>query len=303
MDELPPLNALRVFEAAGRLNSFNVAAEELHLTPSAVSHAIRSLEDWLGVALFERQGRGVVLTTDGRIFLAPVHDALTQVGVAADKLRRQSINQPLNISAAPALTTGWLMPRLGRFQLMYPDIEVRLSSSAELVDLNRSDFDMAIRSGSGHWSGMASHFLMSEELVPACKPSLAAEDGNVWLADPSDLRHVPLIHIMPTMGQWRSWLNAQAVDHPDPDKGPKFESSAVAVEAAVAGLGVVVVPRSFVAEHVSSGRLVLPFDNIKSPGHYDFYVVYPTEHADVPRIAAFRDWLLEEDTNRARVSA
>ena len=292
MNTLPPLNTLRVFEAAGRLLSFNDAALELNLTPSAISHAIKSLEAYLGLALFDRPGRGVALTPEGKIYLTPVKDALTQLSNASGMLMRQSENHPLTISAAPALTIGWLMPRLARFQLAFPDIEVRLSSSADLVDLHRTDIDMAIRSGSGHWSGLASHFLMSEELVPVYKPGLLSDKGEA-LSNTESLKHAPLIHIMPTMGQWRSWLNALGIKHPDPEKGSKFESSAVAIEAAISGLGVALVPKAFVDEHLKAGRLEIPC-GLEAPESYDFYVVYPSDQAEVPRIAAFRDWVLKE---------
>jgi len=292
LKSLPPLNTLRAFESAGRLLSFNEAAVELHLTPSAVSHAIKSLESFLGQTLFRRLGRGVTLTAEGSIYLAPVRDALTRINTASAMLMQQTDNQPLTISAAPAMTIGWLMPRLARFQMAHPDIEVRMSSTPDVIDFARSDIDLAIRSGSGHWSGLNSHFLMSEELVVVYKPGLLTDTGKT-ISTPEDLLNVSLIHVMPTIGQWRSWLNAQGITHPDTERGPKFESSAVAVEAAVAGLGAVLIPKTFVEDHVRDGRLVLPFD-VEATNHYDFYVVYPSERVDVPRIATFRDWILGE---------
>jgi LysR family transcriptional regulator, glycine cleavage system transcriptional activator len=292
MKNLPPLNTLRVFEAAGRLLSFNAAAQELHLTPSAISHAIKTLEAFLGVPLFNRPGRGVALTVEGRIFLPPVREALDQINNSAASLMTQRDNQPLTVSATPSLTIGWLMPRLAKFQLQHPDIEVRLSSSPDIVDLQRSDIDLAIRSGSGHWSGLTSHFLMSEKLAPVCKPGLRGE-SNREISTPQDLQYAPLLHVIPTMGQWRSWLNAEDVKLADPEKGPKFESSSVAVEAAIAGLGVALVPGTFVEDHIRSGRLTRLFDRSVS-SQIDFYIVYPSEQATVPRIAAFRDWILAE---------
>jgi len=293
VENLPPLNTLRSFEAAARHLSFNGAASELHVTPSAVSHAIKSLEEFLGLALFERAGRGVTLTPDGKIFLTPIRDALSNISHAAQALRRQRENHPLTITSAPALIVGWLMQRLAKFQLAWPDIEVRLTSSPEVIDLRQSDIDMAIRSGDGHWSGLTSHFLMSEELVAVCKPDMAEQLRSDGRCDPQNLVNVPLIHVMPTMGQWRSWLNTLGVQHPDPERGPKFESSPIAVEAAIGGLGVALVPASFVEDHVAAGRLIRPFD-VDIPDRYNFYLVYASEHADIPRIAAFRDWILAE---------
>ncbi|MBT3788515.1 MAG: transcriptional regulator GcvA [Alphaproteobacteria bacterium] len=292
MKNLPPMNSLRVFEAAGRLLSFNKAAQELNLTPSAVSHAVKLLEEHLGLALFDRPGRGIELSAEGKIFLPSVREALVQLSNAAASLKRQSDNQPLMISAAPALTIGWLMPRLASFQLAHPEIEVRMNSSTGVFDLRHSDIDVAIRSGSGQWDGLDSHFLMSEELVVVCKPGLETETGEV-ISAARDLLKVPLLHVIPTMGQWRSWLNASGIDHPDPEKGLKFESSAYAAAAAIAGLGVAVVPEAYVEQHIRSGRLTSPFGSDVAES-YDFYIAYQTEHANIPRIVAFRDWILKQ---------
>jgi len=291
MDGLPPLNAVRVFEAAARHLNFSLAAEALHVTPSAVSHAIKSLEQYLGTALFHRDGRGVSLTPAGHAFLPPIRDAMEQVRGAARSVTADHTERPLTISAAPALAVGWLIPRLGKFQLAHPDIEVRLSASTAMVDLHRSDIDVAIRSGVGAWPGLTSHFLMAEALVALCSPALV--DGADGITAPQDLTRATLIHELPRLGQWRSWFNAAGVDHPDPERGPKLETSAFAVDAAINGLGVVLANKGFVASHLAAGRLVIPFD-VEALGRYDFYLAYPREQAAVPRIAAFRDWLLTE---------
>jgi LysR family glycine cleavage system transcriptional activator len=291
MDHLPPLNAVRVFEAAARHLNFSLAAEALHVTPSAVSHAVKSLEQFLGTALFHRDARGVSLTPAGQAFLPPIRDALDQVRQAARSVALDHTERPLTVSAAPALAVGWLIPRLGKFQLAHPDIDLRLSAAMAMVDLHRSDIDVAIRTGGGDWPGLTSHFLMAEALVALCSPALT--EGPDGIKAPQDLTQATLIHELPRLGQWRSWFNAAGVDHPDPERGPKLETSALAVDAAISGLGVALANKRFVAGHLAAGRLVIPFD-VEALGRYDFYLAYPSEQAEVPRIAAFRDWLLVE---------
>lgn len=290
MARLPPLNAVRVFEAAARLGSFNHAAEELHVTPSAVSHQVRALEEYLGVKLFRRLTRQVRLTSEGRLYLGPVRDALEQIRLATEQIARDRYSGPLTISAAPSFTVGWLMPRLSEFQLAHPDIEVRLNASVELVDLTRSDVDVGIRSGSRAWPGLRAHRLMAEELVPVCSPRLLEPAGA--LGKPADLVGATLLHELPRMGQWRSWLSVAGVQHPDPDRGPKFQNQVLAVEAAVAGMGVALANRRFVESRLREGRLVVPFE-ADFASECVYYLVYPEARAEQPKIAAFRDWLLE----------
>ncbi len=295
MRRLPPLNALRTFEAAARFESFNRAAEELHVTPSAVSHQIRTLEEYLGVTLFRRLTRQIKLTPEGRAYLAPIRDALEQIRIATEQLARAGDAGPLTISSAPAFAAGWLMPRLNDFQLRHPEIEVRLTAAVELVDFARSDVDVGIRTGKGEWPGLRAHRLMREELVPVCSPALL--DGPNPLARPEDLRHATLLHELPRLGQWRTWLSAAGVEGIDAERGPKFQNAAMAVEAAVSGLGVAIADRSLAEGHLQEGRLVAPFD-IKLPSKHAYYLVYPEQRAGDPKIAAFSAWLVAaiEDT-------
>jgi LysR family glycine cleavage system transcriptional activator len=304
MRPLPPLNALRAFEAAARFESFNRAAEDLHVTPSAVSHQIKGLEEFLGVVLFRRLTRQVKLTPEGRIYLAAVRDALEQIRIATERIGRHQRTGPLTISAAPAFAAGWLMPRLNAFQLEHPEIEVRLNAAVELVDFARSDVDVGIRTGKGQWTGLQVHRLMSEALVPVCSPRLLQGPGALKL--PEDLPRATLLHELPRIGQWRTWLCAVDLCDIDPERGPKFQNAAMAVEAAVAGLGIAIADRRLVAGHLEEGRLVMPFD-VDLPSEYAFYLVYPKERATHPKIAAFRDWLLaqvaEEPAQAAEMQA
>ena len=297
MGQIPPLAALRAFEAAARRESFNAAAAELHVTASAVSHQIRALEELLGVALFLRRTRRVTLTAEGRRYLGPVQEALERLRAATEQLRRGATPPPLVISAAPSFAAGWLIQRLPAFQVANPQQEVRLTTSVELVDFALSDVDVAIRyTRETPGDRLARHWLMREEMVPVCSPALAA--GEPALKEPADLGGVTLIHSLPRLGQWRSWLSAKGVAGVDPDRGLKVQDDTLAVEAAAQGLGVALANARFVDVQVAAGRLVMPFPG-DLPSDWGFYLVYPRERRDEQRVAAFRDWLLAaaaEDT-------
>lgn len=290
MKRLPPLNALRSFEAAARFESFNKAAGQLHVTPSAVSHQIRTLEEFLGVELFRRGARAVRLTEAGRGFLPPVRDALEQIATAADHLMRQPDSTTLVVSAAPSFAVGWLVPRLTEFHAAHPEIEVRLDTSIELVDFRVSDVDVCVRyTANPQFEGLQAHLLFREDLVPVCSPRLLR--GERGLRRPADLAAVTLLHSFTRTGQWRAWLAAAGVDDVPSDQGPRFPDDVVAVEAAASGLGVALANRAVVARQLAEGRVVAPFDlGYSSDGGY--YLVYPDAAARDARIVAFREWLL-----------
>ena len=290
MRRLPPLNALRSFEAAARLESFLLAAEELHVTPSAVSHQVRVLEDYLGARLFSRQPRSVRLTAVGRSYLQPISDALDQIHRATHSAARRQAGGPLTLSVAPTFAVTWLAPRLGGFQLAHPQIEVRLISSVEVIDFARSDVDAGIRTGEGQWSGLRSHELLRAHLVPVCTPALA--NGPPPLRSPTDLARVPLIQEITQLGLWRSWFAAIGVEGIDAERGPRVQSNELAVETAAGGLGVALAARSMVERHLAEGRLIVPFE-VQCAPEMIYYLVYPQDVEDDPRIAAFREWILE----------
>lgn len=290
MERLPPLNAIRVFEAAGRHLSFIRAADELHITPSAVSHQIRLLEERLGVKLFRRLNRQVVLTPEGQSYLLPVRAALEQIGTATARVTGRCARGPLTISVAPSFAVRWLVPRLPDFQHQHPEIEVRPIVSTEVADLRRSDVDVAIRSGRGGWPGLAAHRLMGEELVPVCSPALL--EGPKPLRRPEDLAGHTLLQVVPRAGEWRSWLSAVGVTGVDADAGPRFQSLSDAIDAAALGLGVVIVNLVLIGGDLESGRLVRPF-TFELPSDTAYYFVCQDERSEEPRIAAFREWLLE----------
>jgi LysR family glycine cleavage system transcriptional activator len=289
MNRLPPLKSLTVFEAAARLESFNGAADELNVTPSAVSHQVKALEESIGVQLFRRLNRRVALTPEGRVYLPPIRAALEQIRLATDQIRSRDSLGVVTLSSAPSFAIGWLMPRLPQFQMLHPDIEVRLISAIELVDFATSDVDAGIRTGRGDWPGLCSHRLMTEELVPVCSSEYAKANGG--LDRPGRLKNTTLLHELPRLGQWRTWLSAVGVEGVDAERGPKFQGAAMAVEAAIAGMGVALANRRLVERHVEEGRLKVPFD-IELPTESAFYFVYPQDRADDPRVSALKNWML-----------
>ena len=290
MRRLPPLHSVRAFEAAARHLSFNQAAEELHVTPSAVSHQIRTLEEHLGVRLFDRLTRRVALTRDGQAFLPAVQAALEQIAMAAEAIASRHDDGSLTIQASPNFATEWLVPRLLGFQAEYPHIEVKLMTTRS-HDGGRFDFeqfDLAIWYGKGDWPDVDCERLMTEELVPVCSPELLR--GARALKSPADLRGTTLIHVLIRIGQWRNWLEAAGVEGIDPERGPKFQNTPLALEAAMAGIGVAIANRAFVTDHLRDGRLVIPFDHDLSTDSA-YYLLYPKHGPRAAGALAFREWI------------
>jgi LysR family glycine cleavage system transcriptional activator len=291
MRRLPPLNALRFFEAAARHSSFLRAAKELHVTASAISHQIRALEEFVGIPLFHRDGRQVLLTQEGETYLQAVREGLALLAAATDRIVAPLSGGVLTLSVAPSFATPWLVPRLAGFQIKHPDLEVRLISSLDLVDFSKSDVDAAIRYGTGGWPGLRSHRLFSEELIPVASP--AFRNRHKRLRTPADLAQVTLLHVLPRLGQWRMWFAAAGVVGVDAEKGPKFQTTPLALEAALAGHGVAIADRGLIAEYLRSSRLVALFE-LPLPSERAYYLVYPEGRSGNPAIDAFREWLLAE---------
>jgi LysR family glycine cleavage system transcriptional activator len=291
MRRLPPLNAVRAFEAAARHLNFNQAARELNVTPSAISHQIKTLEDYFGVKLFNRLPRNVSLTPEGRDYLPAVSAALDQLDAASRRLSRHTTEAALNLGCAPTFAIGWLIPHLSDFHDEYPEIDVRLTLTpiTREIDFGTSDTDVVIMYGTpGSWPGLVAHQLMSEELVPVCSPALLKEHP---LETPGDLHSVTLLHSIPRMGQWRNWLHIAGVKGIDSKRGLRFQTTPLAISAAVAGAGVAIANRRFVEADLEAGRLVVPFE-IDLPSDSGYFLIYPKESADDARISAFREWLL-----------
>jgi len=287
---LPPLHALRAFEAAARHLSFAAAAGELNLTPSAISHQIRHLEERLGRRLFDRRPRGLELTPLGRMYFPLVHSAFEQLAQATALVGGVGPEQQkvLTISCTPSFAMAWLIQRLPSFQTAHPDIEVRLDTSTRLVDFTRDGVDVGIRFGTGDWPGVVAERLFSETLFPVCSPALLAAKGGV--AGPADIARFTLIHVMPYVDDWRLWLTATGVAGVDPERGPRFDNSLIAYKAAEEGLGMAMGRGVLLESNLAGGRLVAPFDMRLASRHaYFFACAEGSEHAR--KIALFRRWL------------
>jgi len=218
----PPLNALRVFEAAARHLSFTRAAQELNVTQAAVSHQVKALEDWLGLKLFRRLNRSLLLTDAGQAYLPTVRDGFQRLIDGTDRLRRLERGGVLTVTAVASFVAKWLMPRLGRFRQRHPDLDVRISTEVRMVDFSREDIDMGIRYGGGGWPGLRIDHLLSEDVFPVCSPRLL--EGMHPLTRPDDLRHHTLLHD-DMREDWRMWLMAAGVEGVDPTRGPGFSQN------------------------------------------------------------------------------
>jgi LysR family glycine cleavage system transcriptional activator len=305
---LPPLNALRAFEVAARHMSFALAARELHVTPAAVSHQIKGLEEILGVALFHRRRRGLELTGAARACLPWLSEGFDRIAEAVERLRAQGDSGALTVSAAPSFATKWLAPRLHRFAAAHPEVEVRINASTRLVDSSRAgrgepgeasspldEADIAIRFGTGSYPGYRVERLLGAAVTPVCSPKLLA--GKSALRSPEDLRRQVLIHdnLSADDGRplWEAWLEAAGVGGVDTSRGMRFNHSALALEAAADGLGVALGMPVLAAADVASGRLAMPFA-LKLPIGFAYYIVCSERAFRRADVAAFRGWILGE---------
>jgi LysR family glycine cleavage system transcriptional activator len=288
---LPPLNALRTFEAAARHLSFTRAAEELFVTQAAVSHQIRTLEDHLGARLFRRMNRALLLTDEGQALLPAVREAFDRLLAGVRRVEDLCCGGALSISTTPSLAASWLAGRLVRFQALHPEIELHLSATARLVDFAREGIDCGIRYGEADWPGLRAERLFRTALMPVCSPILL--EGPHPLRRPEDLAHHTLLHALDGSDDWRLWLRAAGVPGIDPTRGPKFDSIPLVLQAAINGAGVGVGRRQLVEDEVASGRLVAPFD-LELADECAYYFVAPEAMAEQPKVVAFRDWLFEE---------
>lgn len=288
---LPSLNALRAFAAAGQHLSFTKAAAELHVTQAAISHQIKTLEDQLGVKLFRRAPRGLMLTESGQVYLPAVRDAFDRLAAATDRLQTCDESGVLTVSLLPSFAARWLVPRLSRFRAAHPEIDLRVAAEERLTDFERDGVDVAIRYGGGHYPGLYAKRLLAESFFPVCSPALI--DGPFPLEEPADLRHQTLLHDDLRM-DWPMWLLAARVgDAVDPNRGPAFNDSALLLQAAVDGQGVALGRSALVADDLATGRLIRPF-SISLPSNYGYHIVYPELYSGRPKVKAFEDWLTHE---------
>ncbi|MBO6834821.1 MAG: transcriptional regulator GcvA [Alphaproteobacteria bacterium] len=295
---LPPLAALRAFEAAARHLSFKSASEELRVTPAAISQQIKTLEDYTGVKLFRRLTRALALTEAGKQAAPEVSAAFDQLEDAYVIMRSGGRAGPLTVSLPPSLASKWLVPRLGRFHERHPEIDLRIDANTRLVQFDKEAIDMAIRFGMGSYPGLKGEPLFQTRTLPVCSPKLTK--GRNALKHPADLKNHTLIHLQETGAAamedtWAMWLRAAGIDDVDPTRGPRFNTYSLLIDAALAGHGVALVEYVFADEELTSGKLVQPFADVPIlNANLGYHVVYPPHHADDPRLQAFRVWLFEE---------
>lgn len=287
---MPPLAAVRAFEAAARHGSFTRAAVELGMTQAAVSYQIKNLEERMGTLLFARSARQVALTEVGRQLAAAVTEAFDSMRTAFASVRGEA-DGVLTVSAVQAFAANWLAPRLGGFQLAHPHLAVRLSATNQLTDFTGEPVDVAIRTGAGPWPGLVMHRLLRVQFTPLCSPALLHRQGP--LERPADLLRLPLLS--PGDIWWQQWLALAGVAATELSAraGIGLDSQAIEGRAALAGQGVAMLTPALWAEELRSGQLVQPFDLIGDNGHF-YWLVYPPARRNVAKIRMWRDWLLAE---------
>lgn len=283
---LPPLTALRQFEAAARHLSFRSAAEELNVTASAVSHGVIALEEWLGLPLFLRDRRGLSLTPAGQAYLPRVQEGLAALARASDGLSLEaSGRRRLRLSVAPSFAARWLLPNLPRFHEAHPDVEIVLDTERRRVDLHRDAVDLAVRRGEGDWPGVESECLLLEDLVPVCAPEIAARIGSA-----ADLAPQALLHVTAASEDWQAWARLSGAEAGELDRGLRFDTLELAWAAAAQGLGVAIGRRPLVDPDLAAGRLV----EVLGPpvrARTGYWLVAAREVFERVEAGAFRDWL------------
>ncbi|HUP31052.1 MAG TPA: transcriptional regulator GcvA [Usitatibacter sp.] len=307
-DRSAPLNALRAFEAAARHLSFKKAAAELHVTPGAVSHQIKLLEEFLGVSLFRRLTRALELTSEGTAMLPRLREGLDSLHAAIETVRAREANCALTVIAPPNFAARWLVPRLARFTTSHPSLELHVASRPAMIDGRengalmpvadaRDDAPLVmVRFGNGHYPGLHVDEVFSAVYIPVCSPKLMK--GPHALRKPDDLRHHTLLHDDTVVEEgarpsWSDFLQSVGVDDLDASRGPHFSDASLSLEAAIEGMGVALAMKPLVSAEIDAGRLAVPF-NVTAPTSYSYYLVTPEHTAENGSVSSFRDWLLKE---------
>jgi LysR family glycine cleavage system transcriptional activator len=292
---LPPLNALKAFEAAARHESFTRAAAELNVTQGAVSHQVKALEATLGLKLFNRERQRLAITEVGRAYLAVVRDAFDRLAVGTERLLQRQASGVLTVSTSPDFAAKWLVHRLGRFAEAHREIDLRVSASLHHVDFAREDVDLAVRHGEGDWPGLAAVSLARERFHAVCSPSLP---GARRVARPAELLELPLLHLDDRRA-WGQWLRDAGVRDPGPLRGPVLNRESMLIDAAIDGQGVALARTTLAAHDLIGGRLMRAFGFAPRLAK-TYWIVCPKATASLPKIAMFRDWLLAEAADDAR---
>jgi len=293
---LPPLNALKVFEAAARHESFTRAAAELSVTQGAVSHQVKALEAQLGIKLFNRERQRLVITEAGREYLTVVRDALDRLALGTERLLQRQNAGVLTVSTSPDFAAKWLVHRLGHFAEAHPEIDLRVSATLHHVDFAREEVDLAVRHGDGNWPGLDTVRLSSEQLFAVCSPKLLT--GRRRLGKPSDILKYPLIH-MDSRADWAKWLQAADIEDAAVIHGPVLNRASMVIDAAINGQGIALARTTLSAWDLINGRLVRPFpETLRLSKTY--WIICPKATAALPKIVTFRDWLLAEASQDMR---
>ncbi len=292
-DKLPPLNALRNFEAVARSGSFAAAAIDLHVTHWAVGKQIRLLEDWFGVPLFERRARGVVLTDEGAALLAEVSTTFSQLASASSRLRRNDVARRVSgivrVNVQPSFAIGWLLPRLLEFKQKYPAIDVRISTTSRKLRYIGAAFDIGVRSGPEQGSGLTSQSLLADIRLPACSPALLRAHP---IRTVTDLRQHTLLHSVTTRSAWSHWLKEAGAPDLQPSSHIELDHTYLQLAAAVEGLGVTLASLPLIQRDIAAGRLVCP---IAAPTWRarDYALVVNADRARDDAVKAFAQWLID----------
>lgn len=294
----PEFRFLQAFEAAGRLGSFKNAADELNITPSAISHRISDLEASLGEKLFEPKGRNVVLTQNGRRFLRSIQKVLHQLNVATDQVTRKGVDGLFTIRVYPTVAHRWLIPRLESFVRKYPDVELNIVTTNSPLDFSSADTDVVIEYSPERFQGYECDLMAQDRVIAICSPKYLKTSSS--LDKPADLLNHTLIHSAMRANEWRSWLEAANVSFEHSGQNIRVSTRDAAIEAAACGLGVALAHPPLVNELLETQRIVSPFDISFETG-FKYYLVTTPERAQLPRVAAFRDWVASEIATNASV--
>ena len=285
----PSLKAVSTFEAAARHESFKGAAEELHLTPSAISHQVRQLENHLGVKLFHRLSGGLAITDAGAVYLGMLSPAFAEIDDATKQVMQLEYSDQLTVRSAPSFAKKWLLDRLPDFLESYPDTDVKVIATSELLDFRSKNIDVGIYYGQPDWPGHVVRPLLSERVLPMCSPGFKA--GATALRAPADLPDFTLIHTERNLVSWRMWLADKEVSIIGNLRGVCLDPSELAIDAAVRGVGIVLESDLLAARELAEGALVPAFED--TVGEIVSYcLVYPADHADIPKVVAFSDWII-----------
>jgi LysR family glycine cleavage system transcriptional activator len=295
MRRLPPLNAVKAFEAAARRRSFTRAAEELHVTSGAVSQQVKLLEDTLGLKLFNRERQRLLITEAGQAYLAVIREALDQIAAGTERLVQRQRSGVLTVSVSPDFAAKWLINRLSRFAEAHPQIDLRIAAEDQHSDFARQDVDLAVRHGDGTWPGLNVVQLCAERLFPVCSPKLIERLNQK--PEPADLLKFPLLRLN-DWSTWHRWFETAGVTAPVMH-GPVINRASMLIDAAIDGQGVALARTALAAWDIIHGRLVRPI-NVSLVMANTYWIVCPKVTSSTPKISMFREWLLGEAADDTR---